>query len=54
MPASTEIPSQALWIHDRPDSPVSQVAEPPYFDTTLNAWVFSRYADIVSALRSLL
>jgi cytochrome P450 len=52
MPASTEIPSQALWIHDRPDSPVSQVAEPPYFDTTLNAWVFSRYADIVSALRS--
>jgi cytochrome P450 len=52
MPASTEIPSQALWSHDRPDSPVSQLAEPPYFDTTLNAWVFSRYADIVSALRT--
>lgn len=52
MPPSTEIPAQALWSDDRPDSPVSQLAEPPYFDTTLDAWVFSRYADIVSALRS--
>jgi cytochrome P450 len=27
------------------------VAEPPYFDASLDAWVFSRYADIVAALR---
>ena len=52
MPASTEIPSQALWGEDRPDSPVPPVAEPPYFDPTLDAWVFSRYADIVAALRN--
>lgn len=52
MPVSTEISSQALWGDDRPDSSTPPVAEPPYFDTTLNAWVFSRYADIVAALRS--
>jgi cytochrome P450 len=52
MPASTAIPSQALWGEDRPDSLIPPVAEPPYFDTTLDAWIFSRYADIVAALRS--
>ena len=52
MPIPTEIPSQAAWGEDRPDSPIPPVAEPPYFDPTLDAWVFSRYADIVAALRS--
>jgi len=51
MPTETESPSQACWSQDRPDSLAPPLAEPPYFDATLDAWVFSRYADIVTALR---
>jgi cytochrome P450 len=51
MPTETETPSQAAWSRDRLDSPLPPVPEPPYFDANLDAWVFSRYADIVTALR---
>jgi cytochrome P450 len=51
MPVSTEVPSQASWSQDLPGSAHPPVPEPPYFDPTLDAWVFSRYGDITAALR---
>jgi cytochrome P450 len=51
MPTETETPSQAAWSQDRLGSPLPPAAEPPYFDGSLDAWVFSRYVDIVAALR---
>jgi hypothetical protein len=51
MPTETEVPSQACWSQDRLDSGLPPVAEAPYFDDKLDAWVFSRYADVAAALR---
>lgn len=52
MPAPTEIPSQISWFHDRPDSSFAPIPETPYFDSALQAWVLSRYADVAAALHS--
>ncbi|HTH53424.1 MAG TPA: cytochrome P450 [Edaphobacter sp.] len=52
MPTPTEIPSQASWPQDRPDSPHPPTPEAPYFDDALQAWVFSRYSDVVAAMRN--
>jgi cytochrome P450 len=45
-------PSRADWSRDQLDSPLPPVAEAPYFDKALNAWVFSRYSDILAAFRA--
>jgi cytochrome P450 len=52
MPATREIPSIAAWSQDRLDSPVPPENEPAYFDEALEAWVLSRHADILAALRA--
>jgi cytochrome P450 len=51
MPVSTEFPGQASWSQDRPGSDCFPVPEPPYFDPSLDAWVFTRYSEITAALR---
>ncbi len=55
MPAENEITSIHVapeWPEDQLDSPRSPLPEAPYFDAHLNAWVFSRHADILAAFRS--
>jgi len=42
-----------LWKSDELDSPIPPVIEPAYFDKNLDAWVLSRHADVLAALRSL-
>jgi cytochrome P450 len=45
-------PSRPDWSRDQLESPLPPVAEAPHFDKALNAWVFSRYADILAAFRT--
>ena len=45
-------PSIPAWKEDQLDSPSAPQLEAPYFDDTLNAWVLSRYADILAAFHS--
>ena len=45
-------PSIPAWREDQLDSPSAPQLEAPYFDDTLNAWVLSRYADILAAFHS--
>ncbi|HZB88471.1 MAG TPA: cytochrome P450 [Terracidiphilus sp.] len=40
------------WSSDEFDSPVSPHIEPAYFDKALDAWVLSRYEDVLAAFRS--
>ncbi|AEU36092.1 cytochrome P450 [Granulicella mallensis] len=40
------------WSSDEFDSPVSPHIEPAYFDKDLDAWVLSRYEDVLAAFRS--
>jgi cytochrome P450 len=40
------------WNSDELDSPVSPHIEPAYFDKHLDAWVLSRYDDVLTAFRS--
>jgi len=40
-----------LWKSDELDSPIPPVIEPPYFDSSLDACVLSRYDDVLAALR---
>ncbi|MBB5056014.1 hypothetical protein HDF16_000683 [Granulicella aggregans] len=49
---SAEKKSVPLWKSDELDSPIPPVVEPAYFDQELNAWVLSRHADVLAALRS--
>lgn len=49
MPFSSAIPA---WKEDKLDSPQPPVPAAPYFDRALDAWVVSRYSDVVAALRS--
>lgn len=51
MPTTTEYPGEATWSHDAPGSTSPPIAEPPYFDASLDAWIFTRYSDITAALR---
>jgi cytochrome P450 len=41
-----------IWSSDEFDSPVSPQIEPAYFDKYLDAWVLSRYEDVLTAFRS--
>ncbi len=41
-----------VWSSDEFDSPVSPHIEPAYFDKDLEAWVLSRYEDVLTAFRS--
>jgi len=41
-----------IWSSDEFDSPVSPHIEPAYFDKDLDAWVLSRYEDVLAAFRS--
>jgi cytochrome P450 len=52
MPAKQENPSVPAWSEDQLGAPLPSETEAPYFDTTLNAWVLSRHADILAAFRS--
>ena len=45
----TSIPA---WSSDEFDSPMSPHIEPAYFDKHLEAWVLSRYEDVLTAFRS--
>ncbi len=45
-------PSRPDWSRDQLESPLPPIAEAPYFDKALNAWVFSRYADVLAAFRT--
>lgn len=49
---TTSIYVAPAWPEDQLDSPLSPLSEAPYFDAHLNAWVFSRHADILAAFRS--
>jgi cytochrome P450 len=44
--------SVPVWSSDQLDSPVPPHIEPIYFDKHLDAWVLSRYEDVVAAFRS--
>jgi len=52
MHAQREQPSKPAWSGDLLDSASPPEIEAPYFDNVLDAWVLSRYADILAALRS--
>jgi cytochrome P450 len=55
MPAESEISSITVvpaWPADQLDSAVPPLPEAPFFDADLNAWIFTRHADILSAFRS--
>jgi len=41
-----------VWRSDELDSPVFPHIEPAYFDKDLDAWVLSRYEDVLTVLRS--
>ncbi|RZU42265.1 cytochrome P450 [Edaphobacter modestus] len=45
-------PSIPAWPDDELDFSTPSKPQPPYFDKDLDAWIFSRHADIHSALRS--
>lgn len=45
-------PSVPAWESDELDSPTQPEIKPPYFDHALQAWVLSRYADVVGAFLS--
>ena len=42
-----------FWKSDELDSPIPPVIEPAYFDNSLDAWVLSKHADVLAALRSM-
>jgi cytochrome P450 len=52
MHAQRDEPSKPSWCHDRLDSVLPPEIEAPYFDEILDAWILSRYADILTAFRS--
>jgi cytochrome P450 len=52
MRARREEPSKPVWSSDRLESPVAPEIEDPYYDDDLEAWVLSRHADVLAALRS--
>jgi len=52
MPIEREYPNKAVWSCDQLDSLDPPIAEAPYFDNDLNAWIFTRYADILAAFRA--
>jgi cytochrome P450 len=55
MTAKSENPSISAipaWPEDELDSAVQSQPAAPYFDSSLNAWVLSRHADILAAFRA--
>jgi cytochrome P450 len=40
------------WSQDQLDSSIAPEVEAPYFDSALDAWVFSRYEDVLAAFRA--
>src|SRR5215469_1216051 len=52
MPTTKAGQNKAAWSCDQLDSPAPPVAEAPYFDDALNAWIFTRYGDILAAFRA--
>jgi cytochrome P450 len=51
MPTKPSDPFIPSWSEDQLDSPSPPEAEAAYFDRLLNAWVLSKYADILAAFR---
>jgi cytochrome P450 len=45
-------PSKPVWDCDQLDSPLPLELKAPYFDDVLDAWVLSRYADVMAAFHS--
>src|SRR5579864_4261583 len=52
MHARRDNPAIPAWSGDHVDSPSPPEIEAPYFDSDLGAWVLSRYADVLAALRA--
>jgi cytochrome P450 len=52
MTARADSSSIPVWQVDELDSFLPPEPAAPYFDTNLNAWVLSRYADILAAFRA--
>jgi len=52
MSAQREDPLKPAWSRDLLDSPFAPELDAPYFDNTLEAWVLSRYEDILAAFRA--
>lgn len=50
--ARRENPGIPAWESDRLDATAPPEIEDPYFDESLNAWVLSKYADVLAAFRS--
>jgi cytochrome P450 len=48
MSAQREDPLKPAWSRDLLDSPFPPELDAPYFDNTLDAWVLSRYEDILA------
>ena len=52
MHARRDDPAIPAWSFDRLDSSQPPELDPPYFDTSLGAWVLSRHADVLAAFRA--
>jgi cytochrome P450 len=52
MQAERDDPTIPAWSRDQLGSPSPPKIEAPYFDDHLQAWVLSKYADILAAFRS--
>lgn len=52
MGARREEPTKPAWSSDQLDSSSPPEIEPPHFDSLLEAWVLSRYSDVLAAFRS--
>jgi cytochrome P450 len=46
-----EDPTKPAWAADRPDNSAPPDCEAPYFDNTLDAWILSRYEDVMAAMQ---
>lgn len=52
MAAQRDVLSIPAWTRDALDSVDPPEIDPPYFDSDLQAWVFSRHADLLAAFHS--
>jgi cytochrome P450 len=52
MHARRDDPAIPAWSFDQLDSSQPPESDPPYFDTSLGAWVLSHHADVLAAFRA--
>ena len=52
MDTANPAPLKPIWDCDQLDSSLPPELKAPYFDNALDAWVLSRYADVMAAFHS--